>query len=256
MLVGLSTRRHNNGDAPHTADRHGPGTLVSSPNTRRIGSFTPSTDRDRVSSILLQPPDAHALLVLGHGAGTRLDHPFMHGMADALGTEGIATFRYNYPYSEAGRGGMDAERVRLETVCAAIDAATSAAPHLPRFAGGHSMSGRMTTLAAAQGLIENLHGLVAFAFPLHRAGHPDDTRADHLINVAFPILFVSGTRDRLADTNLLKDTIASLNPPTALELIKDADHGFQVPKRSGRTHQDIVKEVARITADWTSAQTT
>ena len=229
---------------------------MSSSHTRHIGSCTPSTNRDRVSSILLQPPDAHALLVLGHGAGTHLDHPFMHGMADALGVEGVATFRYNYPYSEAGRGGMDAERVRLDTVCAAIDAATSAAPHLPRFAGGRSMSGRMTTLAAARGRIEHLHGLVAFAFPLHRAGHPDDTRADHLINVAFPILFVSGVRDRLANTNLLKDVIASLNQPAALEVIKDADHGFQVPKRSGRTHQNIVKEVARITADWILAQTT
>ena len=220
------------------------------------GSFVVAPDRKRVSYLLVRPPSAHALLVLGHGAGTRLDHPFMQGMADALGVEGVATFRYNYPYSEASRGGMDSEHVRLATVRAATETAGRSTPDLPLFAGGHSMSGRMTTLAAAQGLIENLHGLVAFAFPLHRAGHPDDTRADHLINVAFPILFVSGARDRLADTNLLKDTIASLNPPTALELIKDADHGFQIPKRSGRTHQDIVKEVARITADWTSAQTT
>lgn len=221
-----------------------------------MGSFTPSHDHDKVSSVLLRPADAHALLVLGHGAGTHLDHPFMHHMAEALGAVGVATFRYNYPYSEAARGGMDPERVRLATVRAAVNAATRAAPDLPGFAGGHSMSGRMTTLAAAQESIENLNGLVALAFPLHRAGHPDDTRAHHLINVPIPILFVSGTRDRLADTNLLKATVTSLNPPTALELIKEADHGFQVPKRSGRTHHDIVKEVARITSEWTSAQTT
>ena len=220
-----------------------------------MGSFTPSPDRDEVSSFLLRPPDAHSLLVLGHGAGTRLDHPFMDHLSEALGAAGVATFRYNYPYSEAGRGGMDPEGVRLTTVCAAVRAATRVAPDLPRFAGGHSMSGRMTTLAAAHELIENLTGIVALAFPLHRAGHPDTSRGEHLVNVPLPILFVSGTRDRLADANLLKDTVASLNACTYLHLLDEADHGYHALKRSGRTHQQVVTEAARITAAWTFAFT-
>ncbi len=214
------------------------------------GSFEALPERGRVSSLLLRPPAARALLVLGHGAGTNARHPFMERLARALATAGVATFRYNYPYSEAGRGGMDGERVRLTAVQAAVVSARKVAPDLPLFAGGHSMSGRMTTLAAARGLLNDLAGIVAFAFPLHQAGRPDIARAQHLGECAAPLLFLSGDRDRMARLDLLRAAIAGVPVPVRLHVLRGADHSFKVLKRSGRTADDVLAEAAATTARW------
>ena len=214
------------------------------------GSFEVSPKRGGVSSILLRPPAARALLVLGHGAGTNARHPFMERLAQALAAVDLATFRYNYPYSQAGRGGMDGERLRLATVQAAVTSARRAAPNLLLFAGGHSMSGRMTTLAAARGLLDDLAGIVALAFPLHPAGRLGAERAQHLVHVAEPMLFLSGDRDRLADLDLLRASVAGLHPPSRLHVLEGADHAFKVLKRSTRTTDAVLAEAAGATARW------
>ena len=168
----------------------------------------------------------------------------------ALAVTGVATFRYNYPYSESGRGGMDGERVRLATVRAAVAAAKASVPDLPTFAGGHSMSGRMTTLAASQGLPDGLSGIVAYAFPLHQPGQPDTGRGEHLAKVDVPLLFVSGDRDRMARLDLLRGVVSELPAEAQLHVLKGADHGFKVLKRSGRTTGEVLAEATRATADW------
>ena len=174
----------------------------------------------------------------------------MERLARALAAAGVATFRYNYPYSEAGRGGMDGERVRLAAVQAAVISARKAAPDLPLFAGGHSMSGRMTTLAAARGLLNDLAGIVAFAFPLHQAGRPDIARAQHLGECAAPLLFLSGDRDRMARLDLLRAAIAGVPVPVRQHVLRGADHSFKVLQRSGRTADDVLAEAAGTTARW------
>ena len=218
-----------------------------------VGSFQVSPERGRVTSVLLRPAASQALLVLGHGAGTNARHPFMERLAQALAAVDVATFRYNYPYSEAGRGGMDGERVRLAAVQAAVAAAATAAPDLPEFAGGHSMSGRMTTLAAARGLLNDVAGIVAFAFPLHQAGRPGVERARHLADVAVPALFLSGDRDRMAQPDLLRTAAAGLPCPTRLHFLEGADHSLNVLKRSGRTADDVLAEAADVAANWMTA---
>lgn len=219
-----------------------------------VGSFEVSAERGCVTSLLLHPANARALLVLGHGAGTNARHPFMVRLARALASEGVATFRYNYPYSEAGRGGMDGERVRLATVQAAVAAAEKSAPCLPVFAGGHSMSGRMTTLAASRGLNDGLSGIVAYAFPLHQPGRPDTTRARHLAEVDVPLLFLSGDRDRMAGLDLLRGATGKVPTRTRLHVLEGADHSFKVLKRSGRTTDDVLAEAARATSTWMAEQ--
>ena len=219
-----------------------------------VGSFEVSPERGCVSSVLTRPPEAQALLVLGHGAGTNVRHLFMEQLARALAAAGVATFRFNYPYSEAGRGGMDGERVRLAAVRAAVAAAATAVPDLPRFAGGHSMSGRMATLAVAKGLVSDLAGIVAFAFPLHQAGRPDVMRARHLADLDAPLLFLSGDRDRMAQIDLLRAAIDGLRAPVRLHVLRSADHSFKVLKRSGRSADDVLAEAARVTADWIAEQ--
>lgn len=215
-----------------------------------VDTFQVSHERGSVSSVLVRPHEAQSLLVLGHGAGTNACHPFMQRLARALADSGVATFRFNYPYSESGRGGMDGERVRLTTVQAAVAAARGAASDLPAFAGGHSMSGRMTTLAISKGLIHNLCGVVALAFPLHQAGRPDTARAQHLAEVNVPILLVSGDRDRMARLDLLRGAVDEVPAKAHLHVLEGADHSYKVLKRSGRTIEGVVDEAACVTSDW------
>ena len=208
--------------------------------------FLATEEKGEVSALIAKPDGAEALLVLGHGAGTNLRHTFMQDLSDALNDAGIATFRFNYPYSERG-GGMDGEKVRLATVGAAVATALDHADGLPVFAGGHSMSGRMVSMACSQEPMDGLKGIVFFAFPLH-AGKPNTERAVHLQEVAVPMLFLSGQRDKMADMKLLEPVIRGLNSAT-LHVVDTADHGFKVLKRRN-TDEPVLEELARVAGTW------
>ena len=193
------------------------------------------------------PAAAKALFVLGHGSGTNMRHRFMEELSEALNDAGVATFRFNYPYSEKGGGGMDGEKVRLATVRAAIETASGVADGLPVFAGGHSMSGRMVSLACTREPVEGLRGIVFFAFPLH-AGKPNAERAEHLKAVEVPMLFLSGQRDKMADMDLLRPVVDDLANAT-LHVVDTADHGFKVLKRRN-TDEPVMEELARVATAW------
>ena len=216
--------------------------------------FTAHEEKGEVSALYLRPREAGALLVLGHGAGTSMRHTFMEELAQALAAAGVATFRYNYPYSEKGGGGMDGEKVRLSTVRAAVAAAARQAPGLPLFAGGHSMSGRMTSMAAAGEPLAGLRGILFFAFPLHPAGKPGTERAAHLEKVTAPMMFISGPRDALAELSLLEPAVAKLGERATLHLVDTADHGFRVRKRSRSSTEPVMEELARVAASWMKRQ--
>ena len=156
-----------------------------------------SIEKGMASSLLMRPANSKWLLVLGHGASTNMRHATLQSIAERLSDVGIATYRYNFPYSESGRG-RNSNAVCIETVRAAVAAAHQAAGDLKILAGGHSFSGRMTSMAVAEEPIAHVRGLVFFAFPLHPAGKPATDRAEHLGNVTVPMLFLSGTRDKLA----------------------------------------------------------
>src|SRR5918995_477895 len=150
--------------------------------------FTATPEKGEVSALLVRPEGATHLLVLGHGASTDMRHATLQSIADRLAGVGIATFRYNFPYSENGKG-RDGQAVCTETVRSAVAAAHEAAPGLPLLAGGHSFGGRMTSTAASESPLEGVHGLVFFSFPPHPAGKPGAKRADHPADVTVPMLF-------------------------------------------------------------------
>lgn len=171
-------------------------------------------------------------------------HASMQSLADALAAAGIGTLRYNFPYKEHGRGRPDSPAVTGATVRAACTAAAEAAPSLPLFAGGRSFGGRMTSLAASQAPLPGVRGIVFFAFPLHPAGAPATTRAEHLAQVNIPMLFLQGPRDELATPALLEPIVNQL-PNATLHWIEAADHSFKVLKRSGRTEAGVMDEVVQ-----------
>lgn len=206
-----------------------------------------------VSSILLLPADARWLLVLGHGAGAGMRHPFMAALSRDLAAEKIATFRYQFPYMENRRKAPDRPPTLTATVAAAVHAAQAAAPDLPLLAGGKSMGGRMTSTAASENLIPEARGLVFFGFPLHPPKQPATKRGDHLGKVEQPMLFLQGTRDDLADLKLLTPICKKLGDRTTLHVIDGADHSFHVLKSSGKSDGEILHELAHTTAEWAAA---
>lgn len=236
-----------------------------------------------VSALLTRPERPRALLVLAHGAGAGMRHAFMEDVAHRLAGHGIATLRYQFPYMEAGKKRPDRPPLAQATVRAAVargvelagevgreagevgqgapesagagsGGPAAAGSPVPVFAGGKSFGGRMTSGAAAEAPLESVAGLVFLGFPLHPAGRPGTDRADHLRDVTVPMLFLQGTRDALADLDLLRPVLTDLANGGAhaeLHVIDGADHSFHVLKRSGRTDAEAMEELCAAVAQFT-----
>lgn len=220
-------------------------------------TFRPSASAGDVEALLLRPADARWLLVLAHGAGAGMYHPFMDNLARELAACRFATFRYQFPYMQQQRKRPDTTAVLIATVRAAVAAAAEAASDLPLLAGGKSLGGRMTSLALAEEpspgketAPAGVRGLIFFGFPLHPPARPGTQRADHLERITVPMLLFQGTRDTLADLALLRPVCAKLAPRALLHIVDTADHSFHVLKRSGTTDADVLRELAQTAASW------
>lgn len=212
--------------------------------------FIATPEKGKVSAFMLRPDDAQAMLLLAHGAGTDMQHSSMEELSQALAERGIATFRYNFPYKEAGGGPPNPRPILTATVRAAVEAAGESAGDLPLFAGGRSMGGRMTSLAASEAALPNVRGIILFGFPLHSPGKPDTSRAEHFAKVSVPMLFLQGPRDEMAEPELLNPIIERLGKGAKLHTVEGADHSFKVLKRSGRTAEEVLTELADTAAEW------
>ncbi len=207
-------------------------------------------DGVHVSGLAQTPPNARAGLVLAHGAGAGMTHPFMAAVAAELAERGIATLRYQFPYMERGSRRPDAPPLAHATVRAATAAAAREWPDLPLLAGGKSFGGRMTSQTQAKTPLERVRGLVFLGFPLHPAGKPSSERAAHLFDVHIPMLFLQGRRDALATVDRIEPMCQSLGPRATLILFADADHSFHVPAKTGRKDAEIRGAVLDALAAW------
>jgi predicted alpha/beta-hydrolase family hydrolase len=198
----------------------------------------------------MHQPDSKALYVLAHGAGAGMKHAFMEAIAAELLTRKIATLRYQFPYMERGSRRTDPPPLCHATVRAAVQKAAELRPELPIVAGGKSFGGRMTSQAQASSPLVGVIGLVFLGFPLHPAKKPADARAEHLTKVKIPLLFLQGTRDELADMNLMKPLAKKLGARATLAPIEAADHSFHVLVRSGRTDAEVLSELANRVDEW------
>jgi predicted alpha/beta-hydrolase family hydrolase len=211
-------------------------------------------DERRVSGLLQRPARARACYVMAHGAGAGMRHPFLEAVALGLAERGIASFRYQFPFMQQGSRRPDPPSLAHSTVRAAIAEASRLTADLPLIAGGRSFGGRMTSQALAASPIPAVQGLAFLGFPLHPAGRPSDSRGKHLDELRVPMLFLQGTRDALADLQLLQPLAARLGRHVRLSLFQDADHSFHVPARSGRTDGEVRREIVDILADWIGEQ--
>jgi predicted alpha/beta-hydrolase family hydrolase len=197
------------------------------------------------------PDDAVAALVLAHGAGAGMRHASLEAIAAAFAQHGIATLRFDFPFMAEGRRRVDPPAVATAAIAAAFRAAAERTA-LPIWIGGHSFGGRMASHAV---LDQNVpaQGLVFCSFPLHMPRKPDTKRAQHLAAIRLPMLFLSGTRDELAERALLDPLVASL-PNAKLHWLDTADHGYRVQKRQRKDAEGVFDEMGRVARGFIDAQ--
>jgi uncharacterized protein len=203
-----------------------------------------------MSSILIRPDAARACYVFAHGAGAGMQHSFMAAFADGLGRRGIATLRYEFAYMEKGSKRPDPPAVAHAAVRAAVAEASARCAGLALFAGGKSFGGRMTSQAQAKEPLPGVRGLVFVGFPLHPPGKPGIERAEHLSSVQCPMLFLQGTRDELAEPDLIRGVTQRLGERATLAEFDDADHAFHVRASSGRNDAQVRESMLDAMAPW------
>jgi predicted alpha/beta-hydrolase family hydrolase len=207
-----------------------------------------------VSCLLKLPREPFACLVLAHGAGAGMAHPFLERVASGLAERQVATLRYQFPYMERGSRRTDPPRIAQATVRATVGAAERLVPGVPLFAGGKSFGGRMTSQAQAESPLPGVRGLVFLGFPLHAPGKAGDERGRHLEDVRVPMLFLQGTRDDFAGLDLLRPLVQRLGARATLTLIPEADHSFHVPARTGRRDDEVLAGMLEAVAAWCAAR--
>ena len=206
-----------------------------------------------VSAILVKPDKARACFVLAHGAGAGMSHSFMEQAAAGLAKRGIATLRFNFPYMENKQRRPDTPSVAHAAIRAAVAEAGRLCPGIKLIAGGKSFGGRMTSQAQAKAPLPGVQGLAFLGFPLHADNKPSTERAEHLAKVDIPMLFLQGTRDRLADLGYLKPLVGELGAKATLHEIAGGDHSFAVLKKSGRSNEEVMEELLDALTAWIDA---
>jgi predicted alpha/beta-hydrolase family hydrolase len=203
-----------------------------------------------ISGLLDAPAGTEACYVFAHGAGAGMNHTFMSAIASGLAQRRVATLRFQFPYMEQGSKRPDLPKVAHAAVRAAVREAAKRLPDVPLFAGGKSYGGRMTSQAQAGESLPEVRGIVFLGFPLHPAGKPSTERADHLTQVQVPMLFMQGTRDTLAELELIRETTAKLGRRATLHVVEGGDHSFHVLARSGRKDEEVREELLDTMAGW------
>jgi len=196
-----------------------------------------------VSAECFIPPKSKCIMILAHGAGAGMHHPFMITLSRSLSEAGISTMRFNFPFMENKKGRPDAPAVAHQAIETAILKAQKLFPKLPLFVAGKSFGGRMTSQYLSTHPHDEIKGIVFYGFPLHPPGKPSIERAEHLKQVKTPMLFLQGTKDEFATGKLIESVCSSL-PLAELVKIEGANHAFKAGK------QDIMKLLIAKTSDW------
>jgi predicted alpha/beta-hydrolase family hydrolase len=209
----------------------------------RLTFTTPKAD---VPAAAVVPAKPTAMLVVAHGAGAGMEHPFITGFCRAIADERVATLRFDFPYMAAGRRSPDPSPVAVAAVGAVFEAAAARAGKAPVLVGGKSYGGRMASMAVAEGL--PARGLVFLGYPLHAPGKIDRVRDEHLYGVDVPMLFLQGTRDPFADPGVLAPVLAKLGATATHVAIEGGGHSLE---RSRKDDPSAVgASLAPVVARW------
>ena len=202
-----------------------------------------TVEGQEISVCLTTGSSSRCTVIFGHGAGAGMRHSSLDAIASAFAELGISTLRFNFPYMEAGRNRVDSLSVSTNTFKEVYDFAVTNGLE-PLFLGGHSFGGRMATHAVVEHDL-NVNGLILSSFPLHNPKKPSLDRASHFDKINCPILFLIGTRDGMANADLIREL--SANHQASLKWLDTADHGYKTLKRTRTRQDDVFHEIAEHT---------
>lgn len=189
-------------------------------------------------------------VLIAHGAGAGMDHPFLTGFAESLTALGFTTIRFNFPYVEQGRRMPGPAAHAIATWRAAVAATRDAEPGTRVWAAGKSYGGRMASMAVAEGL--EVDGLVYLGYPLHPPGAPEKLRAEHLPSITAPQLFVEGSNDPFIQPLEQFEEVLARCRDARVEWIDGGGHSFEVKGRK-RPASDIGASLAPIVQSFLTA---
>jgi predicted alpha/beta-hydrolase family hydrolase len=206
-------------------------------------------------AVLFQPACAdgqgEAVFVCAHGAGGHRDDARMAALGRELRTRGIGMVRFNFPYRESGLARPDPMPV-LENALAKVTECVRRELRPERLLlGGRSMGGRVASMLATEGFA--CDALLLLAYPLHPAGRHDNLRDQHLSRVAMPVLCINGTRDALCRQDLMQQVVQRAGSRWTMHWLEGADHSFHALKRSGRTDEQVMREVGEVSQRWVAS---
>jgi hypothetical protein len=214
--------------------------------------FRLATPKGEVSAAWHDGGSNAPALVVAHGAGAGMDHPFIASFCDALATEGVSALRFNFPYMEAGRRSPGSPKDAIAALRAAFEEATGrTGGGRPVLAGGKSYGGRMSSMAAGEGM--PAAALVFLGYPLHAPGRSEQPRDEHLYDLQQPMLFLHGTKDPFAEMGILEPVLAKLGDRATYVPIEGAGHSFELSRRDdpGEVGASLVPHVVSFIRDHT-----
>lgn len=207
-------------------------------------------DDASVSAVIAQPhgfePARQGCVVLAHGAGADMHHPFVSYFHEAIARAGWTSVKFNFLYKEQGRRAPDPPGKLESTFIRVVDFVRRDAGLNPGrlFLAGKSMGGRIASQIVAGG--EAADGLVFLGYPLHAPNRFEKLRSEHLARIGCPMLFVEGTHDPFCNLDLLSATLRNVSAPAEVYRIEGGNHDFRVPKKLGKAREEIWEEVAGV----------
>lgn len=205
---------------------------------------------DDATSAIYEPAtiEQRGVFICAHGAGGNMTDKATAATATAMRAIGLGVVRFNFLYKEKGRGGPDPMPKLMTTYTAVVDHARRELNPTLLIIGGRSMGGRTASMLAADDC--DADGLLLLAYPLHPPGRHDKLRVEHLSSIEMPVLCFNGTRDTFCDPGLMRAALKTVKTRWTMHWVEGADHGFHVPKKTGRTDADVMREVQQVTAEW------
>jgi uncharacterized protein len=206
------------------------------------------TDHHESEGILLLPEKSkQSCIILAHGAGNNMDSPFMSFFHQRFAEAGYPALKFNFSYMQKGKRTPDPQPVLQAIYRKAIEMTPSQSVII----GGKSMGGRIASYVADE---KKVKALIFLGYPLHPPGKPDQLRDEHLYKIQKPMLFVSGTKDPFATTELLAATLKRIGKYATFEAVEGGGHSFELPKKSGRTSQEIWESLLQNILSWLSSE--
>ncbi len=196
------------------------------------------------------PTGARIGVAMAHGAQEDMNTPLLETLQKRLTDGGFLTIRFNFPFAEAGKKKPDEESVLEDAYRAALNVLgrdpTAAPAHI--FLGGVHLGARIVASLCAKRL--RADGVFLMGYPLHPQGKPEDIDAQPLFRAIAPLLFLEGSRDRFCEPAALRKTLLRVGAPYRLHVVEDADHRFQVLRKSGRTDEEVFDEMGEELEGW------